>query len=80
MSAKEIEDQILCQGIICHAWTWQLEEANIGMHFFYLDEAGCTGADIAPGQQPIFVLGGISVRDEGWVRTTGDFERSVFCS
>lgn len=44
------------------------------MHFFYLDEAGCTGADIAPGQQPIFVLGGISVRDEGWVRTTCKFE------
>ncbi len=47
------------------------------MHFFYLDEAGCTGADIAPGEQPIFVLGGISVRDEGWVRTTGEFERVI---
>jgi len=47
------------------------------MHFFYLDEAGCTGADIAPGQQPIFVLGGISVRDEGWVRTTGEYERVI---
>ena len=44
------------------------------MHFFYLDEAGCTGADINPGQQPIFVLGGISVRDEGWVQTTREFE------
>lgn len=47
------------------------------MHFFYLDEAGCTGADIAPGQQPIFVLGGISVRDEGWVQTTREFERMI---
>jgi hypothetical protein len=44
------------------------------MHFFYLDEAGCSGADLNPGQQPIFVLGGISVRDEGWTRTTEAFE------
>jgi len=39
------------------------------MHFFYLDETGCTGADLANAQQPIFVLGGVSVRDEGWVAT-----------
>lgn len=44
------------------------------MHFYYLDEAGCTGADLTAVQQPIFVLGGISVRDEGWVRTTEAFE------
>lgn len=36
------------------------------MHFYYLDEAGCTGADLGNMQQPIFVLGGVSVRDEGW--------------
>lgn len=39
------------------------------MHFFYLDESGDTGANLADGHQPIFVLGGISVRDEGWNTT-----------
>lgn len=40
------------------------------MHFFYLDESGCTGEDLT-GQhdQPVFVLGGISLRDEGWNKT-----------
>jgi hypothetical protein len=47
------------------------------MHFFYLDEAGCTGTDLEAAQQPIFVLGGISVRDEGWVKTTREFERVI---
>ncbi|MBB5207842.1 DUF3800 domain-containing protein [Chiayiivirga flava] len=36
------------------------------MHFFYIDESGDTGANLADQYQPIFVLGGISVRDEGW--------------
>lgn len=39
------------------------------MHFYYLDEAGCTGCDLASQEQPIFVLGGISVRDKGWNAT-----------
>lgn len=39
------------------------------MHFYYLDEAGCTGSDLTNEEQPIFVLGGISVRDEGWNKT-----------
>ncbi|RJX22763.1 MAG: DUF3800 domain-containing protein [Desulforudis sp.] len=39
------------------------------MHFYYLDEAGCTGKDLGNTEQPIFVLGGISVRDEGWNST-----------
>ena len=39
------------------------------MHFFYLDETGCTGADLHNREQPIFVIGGISVTDEGWRRT-----------
>lgn len=39
------------------------------MHFYYLDEAGCTGSDLKNQEQPIFVLGGISVRDEGWNKT-----------
>jgi hypothetical protein len=43
------------------------------MHFFYLDESGCTGADLESEEQPIFVLGGLSVRDEGWNKTQQDF-------
>ncbi len=43
------------------------------MHFYYLDESGCTGADINNREQRIFVLGGISVRDEGWNETQKDF-------
>lgn len=47
------------------------------MHFFYLDEAGCNGANLAPGQEPIFILGGVSVKDQGWVKTTEVFEKTV---
>lgn len=36
------------------------------MHFFYLDESGDTGANLADAQQPVFVLGGVNLRDEGW--------------
>ena len=36
------------------------------MHFYYLDESGCTGRDLQNKEQPIFVLGGLSVRDKGW--------------
>ena len=39
------------------------------MHFYYLDEAGCTGQDLESQDQPIFLLGGVSVRDEGWNAT-----------
>lgn len=39
------------------------------MHFYYMDEAGCTGSDLSNAEQPIFVLGGVSVRDEGWNET-----------
>lgn len=39
------------------------------MHFFYLDESGDTGANLADPHQPIIVIGGISVRDEGWNTT-----------
>jgi hypothetical protein len=47
------------------------------MHFYYLDEAGCTGRDLNNGEQPIFVLGGISVRDEGWNKTKQDLAEIV---
>ena len=38
------------------------------MHFFYLDETGCTGADLKNHEQPIFVFGGISVSDDKMAR------------
>lgn len=47
------------------------------MHFFYLDETGCNGVDLNAGQEPIFVLGGVSVKDQGWVATTEAFEAIV---
>lgn len=43
------------------------------MHFCYVDEAGCTGLDLANDEQPIFVCGGIIVRDEGWNLTQERF-------
>ena len=52
------------------------------MHFFYLDESGCTGADLQCEDQPIFVLGGLSIRDEGWNKTQEDFAALIadyFC-
>jgi Protein of unknown function (DUF3800) len=39
------------------------------MHFFYIDETGCTGADLKNAEQPIFVIGGIDVTDEKWRET-----------
>jgi hypothetical protein len=47
------------------------------MHFFYLDETGCTGADLSPLEQPIFVLGGVSVSDDRWRTTTEQFSDAV---
>ena len=40
------------------------------MHFFYLDETGDTGADLQNVEQPIFVLGGITVSDKSWRNAT----------
>lgn len=47
------------------------------MHFFYLDEAGCTGANLLDSDQPVFVLGGVSIRDEGWMKTQDAFARLI---
>jgi hypothetical protein len=47
------------------------------MHFFYIDESGCTGRDLNPGQQPIFVLGGIILRDEGWNITHTEYVKII---
>jgi Protein of unknown function (DUF3800) len=41
------------------------------MNFFYVDETGCTGADLSNAEQPIFVIGGIDVTDEKWRDTHG---------
>lgn len=47
------------------------------MHFFYIDEAGCTGEDLDNRQQPVFVAGGIVVRDEGWNKTKEEFGKII---
>lgn len=39
------------------------------VHFFYMDESGCTGANLLDANQFIFVLGGISVADQKWNNT-----------
>jgi hypothetical protein len=45
------------------------------MHFFYLDETGDTGKDLRTPEQPIFVLGGITVSDKTWRKTTDAMQR-----
>lgn len=39
------------------------------MHFFYMDESGDTGTNLADKDQPIFVLAGLSVADKKWNNT-----------
>ena len=48
------------------------------MHFTYLDETGCDGSSLVNPQKPIFVLGGITVKDQGWARTTKKFTK-ILC-
>lgn len=45
------------------------------MHFFYFDESGSTGADSNNPEQPVFVLGGISISDEKWIQTLKEVEK-----
>lgn len=47
------------------------------MHFFYLDETGCTGADLESREQPIFVVGGISVGAQGWWATASSINSTL---
>jgi Protein of unknown function (DUF3800) len=47
------------------------------MHFFYLDETGDTGSDLENAEQPIFVLGGVSVSDKGWRKTTDAVQKVI---
>lgn len=39
------------------------------MHFFYIDESGDTGKNLADKNQPVFVLAGLSVADKKWNNT-----------
>ena len=47
------------------------------MHFFYLDESGDTGTNLLDAEQPIFVLGGVSVADKKWNNTKEALDRIV---
>ncbi|MFW6046478.1 MAG: DUF3800 domain-containing protein [Candidatus Woesearchaeota archaeon] len=47
------------------------------MHFFYLDESGDTGHDLQNPEQPIMVLGGISISDKKWNKTQTEFARII---
>jgi hypothetical protein len=47
------------------------------MHFYYIDETGCNGRDLTQEQQPIFVLGGLILRDEGWNKTHIEFQKII---
>jgi hypothetical protein len=47
------------------------------MHFFYLDESGDTGGNLADAGQPIFVLGGLSVADKKWNNTKESLDQVI---
>ena len=47
------------------------------MHFFYIDESGDTGKDLSNEEQPIMVLGGVSLSDEKWNNTQIEFEKII---
>ncbi len=47
------------------------------MHFYYIDETGCNGRGLTQEQQPIFVLGGLILRDEGWNKTHIEFQKII---
>ena len=47
------------------------------MHFFYLDESGDTGGDLNTPDQPIMILGGVNLRDEGWNITHTEFNKII---
>ena len=49
------------------------------MHFYYIDETGCNGCDLRQVEQPIFVSGGIILRDEGWNKTHIDYQNIIQC-
>lgn len=55
----------------------QENKQNRNMHFFYIDESGDTGQDLLNAEQPIMVLGGLSVSDEKWNNTQIEFDRII---
>jgi len=42
-----------------------------------MDESGDTGNDLTNEEQPVFVLGGISLRDEGWNKTHETWQKAI---
>lgn len=42
---------------------------NPNVHLFYFDEAGCNGEALTNPEQPVFVLGGVSVSDKKWAKS-----------
>src|SRR4051794_37650329 len=40
------------------------------MHLLYVDESGSTGERLDDRDQPVFTMGGLIVRDEGWRKTS----------
>jgi len=47
------------------------------MHFYYIDESGDTGSNLDDPDQPVMVIGGVSVRDEGWNTTQEVLKRRL---
>lgn len=47
------------------------------MHFFYLDESGDSGKNLLDPEQPIFVLGGLSVSDKKWNNTKDELDSVI---
>lgn len=47
------------------------------MHFLYIDESGDTGYDCANVEQPLFVMGGISLSDERWNKTKETYDSII---
>jgi len=47
------------------------------MHFFYIDESGCNLRDLTNPESPVFVLGGLVVKDKGWNKTHSEYEKLV---
>ncbi len=47
------------------------------MHFYYIDETGCDGRALNNPQEPIFVLGGLILRDKAWNKTHMKFQKII---
>ena len=47
------------------------------MHFFYTDESGDTGRNLRDPDQPIMVMGGVNLRDQGWNQTQQQLQERI---